>query len=259
VETDAAGESMQSTEAIKPRSFFSRLAGTYTAPGETFKELGRSPGVLMPIIVLVVISVLAAYYLTQKIDLSSLGAAQLESMVEQGRITKEQMEQQMALVSKFAGAQVIVVGAIGNLLIALVIAGVFKLISSFISTENRFKALFAVTMYAMIAVSIVQSVAMVLVLSIKNPGEITATGMSSILASNLGALLSGILGEDALPKFLVRLLSFVDIFAIWIIALLSIGYAAVSRKLKTSTVATWLVVLYAIIAVISAGLGSLIS
>jgi hypothetical protein len=213
----------------------------------------------MPIIVLVFISMLAAYYLTLKIDLSALGAAQLESMVEQGRITKEQMEQQLAMVSKFAGVQLIVVGAIGNLLITLAIAGVFKLISAFISADNRFKALFAVTLYALIAVSIVQSVAMVLVLSFKNPGEITATGMSSILASNLGALLSSILGEDTLPKFLVRLLSFVDIFAIWIIALLSIGYAAVSRKLKTSTVATWLVVLYGVIAVISAGLSSLIS
>ena len=259
METEAANGSMQPNEAIKPRSFFSRLGGVYTSPGEAFKEIGRSPGVFIPIIVLVLISVLAAYYLTLKIDLSALGAAQLESMVEQGRLTKEQMEQQMAVMSKFAGIQVIVVGAIGNLLIALAIAGVFKLISSFISAENRFKALFAVTLYSLIAVYIVQSVAMVLVLSFKNPADITATGMSSILASNLGALLSSVLGEDALPKFLMRLLSFVDIFAIWIIALLSIGYAAVSRKLKTSTVATWLVVLYGVIAVISAGLSSLIS
>ena len=88
MEPEVASESMQPIESIKPRSFFSRLGGVYTSPGETFKELGRSPGVLMPIIVLVFISVLAAYYLTLKIDLSAMGAAQFESMVEQGMLPK---------------------------------------------------------------------------------------------------------------------------------------------------------------------------
>jgi hypothetical protein len=48
----------------------------------------------------------------------------------------------------------------------------------------------------------------------------------------------------------MKLLEYVDVFAIWTIALLSIGYSAVSRKLKTSTAAIWLVGAYAIIAII---------
>jgi hypothetical protein len=248
---------MQPAEEVKPRSFLNRLGGVYSSPGEAFKEIGRSPGIWVPIMVLVAISLLAAYYMTLKIDVGSLATEQLQRAVEQGNMSKEQMEQQMAVISKFAGMQIIVFGAIGNLLVALAIAGVFKLISSLISAENRFKAVFAVTVYTLIAVSIVQSAAMILVLVFKDPGDITATGISSILASNLGALLSSLLGEDALPKFLMRLLSFADIFAIWMIALLSIGYAAVSHKPKTSTVATWLVALYVIIAFIGAGLGSL--
>jgi hypothetical protein len=105
----------------------------------------------------------------------------------------------------------------------------------------------------------VQSILLVAVMSFKSPADLTGTDIRTILASNLGALLSNLLGDDALPKFLMRLLGWVDIFAIWIIALLSIGYSAVSRKLKTSTAATWLGSLYGIIALIGAAVGGLFS
>lgn len=148
---------------------------------------------------------------------------------------------------------------ISNLLVALIIAAVFKLISAVISAENRFKAIFSVTIYAMIAVSIVQSILLIVVLFFKSPGAVSITSTSSVLASNLGALLSAVLGEDGLPKYVLRLARWIDIFSIWMIALLSIGYSAVSRKLKTSTAATWLGCLYAIVAVIGSALGSLFS
>ena len=88
--------------AIKPRSFFSRLGGAYTSPGgEAFERNRPLSGCLdadhcydghqrarcvLP-------------DLKDRLD----GAAQLESMVEQGTLTKRQMEQQMAVISRFAG------------------------------------------------------------------------------------------------------------------------------------------------------------
>ena len=106
-----------------------------------------------------------------------------------------------------AGIEYFVKGAIGNLLITLAIAGVFKLISSLISTENRFKALFAVTLYSMIAVSIVQSVAMVLVIISRIQGDHGHRDeFNSSLKSGISALQAFVKGEDALPKFLMRLL-----------------------------------------------------
>jgi hypothetical protein len=83
------------------------------------------------------------------------------------------------------------------------------------------------------------------------------SNINSLVASNLGAVFAGILGEDALPKFFMRLAGYVDLFAIWIIALLAIGYSAVSRKLKTSTAAIWIAGVYAVIAVIGAAASSM--
>jgi hypothetical protein len=141
--------------------------------------------------------------------------------------------------------------------LSLIIAAAFKLIAVVISAENRFKAVFAVTSYTVIAVSIIQSVLLILVVQVKGQGELDISNLNSILASNLGALISSILGEDALPKFLMRLAGWVDIFAIWRLALLSIGYAAVSRKLKTATAATWLTAVYLVIALIASAIGPL--
>jgi hypothetical protein len=61
-----------------------------------------------------------------------------------------------------------------------------------------------------------------------------------------------LVGKDGLPKFIMALARWIDLFAIWMISLLAIGYAAVTRKLKTSTAAFAIGGLYAAAALIAA-------
>ena len=251
MESNVARESM-SEESPRPKNFFSRLEGVYFSPKEAFQEIGGSPRVLVPIIVFIAIGLLSGYYLTTKVDFQAMAAAQMEQRVQQGQVSPEQMEQQMAVVSKFMGLSVIIGAGISSPIICLIIAGFIKLISTFTGAENRYKALLAVCLYTMIAVSIVSTILMIVILYFKRPGEITATSINSVVASNLGAVLESILGENVLPKFFMAVARGIDIFNIWIIALLAIGSSAVSKKLKTSTAATWLVGTYAIIVIIGA-------
>ena len=102
MESNTTQESMPE-ESPKPKNFFSRLEGVYFSPKTAFQEIGRSPGVLVPIIVLIVISMLGGYYLTTKVDLQSAVVAQMEQRVQQGQITQEQMDQQLAMTSKISG------------------------------------------------------------------------------------------------------------------------------------------------------------
>jgi hypothetical protein len=162
----------------------------------------------------------------------------------------------MAVITKFLKVFTVVSTGVGTLLTALIVAGVFRLISRLAGVENSFKAIFCVTAYVMLAVSIVSFSLLALVASFKDPGELTYSNMRSLVASNLGSVLDSLFGEDVLPKFFMKLFQYVDIFVIWYIALLSIGYSAVSRKLKTATVATWFSILYGIIAVIGAAWAS---
>jgi uncharacterized membrane protein YidH (DUF202 family) len=245
-------------EAPPPaRNFFSRLGGVYTAPREAFTEIGRAPRLLVPIIVAVILGLGSTWYITRKVDLQAAMEAQLEDAVAQGRITAEQMEQQLALMSNVVGKGTVVMGGVSTLLLCLVIAGFMKLFSLFAGAENRFRPLLAVSLYTTIAVSIVTTVLMAVVLQFKQPGEVTATDLRSVITSNLGSLLEGVLEPGALPKFVMGLARGIDIFNIWMIALLAIGAAAVSRKLKTSTAALWLGCAYAVIIAVTAAIGSI--
>jgi hypothetical protein len=258
MEPESAQESLSEKEALsKPRSFFSRIGGVYASPRDAFGEIGRAPRVFVPMIILIIIGLLVGFYLVRNLDLESMLASQLESAVQQGRITQPQMDQQLAMLSKFAGIQLIVGSMISSLLLALVIAGYAKLVNAFSGGESRFKPLLSVTLYVLIAISVIQSGLTILIMQLKGPGEVDLAHIGSVVASSLGAILTSIMGDDALPKFVISLANAVDAFAIWKIVLLAIGYSVVSKKLKTGTAASWLVLGYAIYAVTAAAVSSM--
>ena len=262
VEPESVHQSELQAEEIKPQSFLNRLQGTYFSPRETFEDVGRAPRILVPIVVLVIISLLGTFFIFSGVDIESLMISQLENAVDQGRITQEQMDQQLSMMSRFSGVIkifLIVIGAVSSIIVTLILAGYAKLFSAITGAVNGFKALLSVSLYVMIAISIVQSVLLIIIIQIKGTGELNLNNINSILATNLGAILAGFLGNDALPTFIMKLFESVEIFAIWTIVLLSIGYAAVSKKMKKNTPAVWLVGGYVIIAVIRAAAASIMS
>jgi hypothetical protein len=255
VTTESYSETTQDIEPVKPANYFSVLGNIFFSPGKAFKEVGRSPLLLWPIIGLIIVGLLGGYVSSRLLDISSILTSQVDTAVAQGRMTQQQADQAMdsinaSPIAKWAGYATVVTTPLGMLLMALVIAGVFKLISLFVSAENGFRGVFSATIFAMTPYYIVYYGLFAIIASFKDTSGLSATDLRSFIGSNLGALL----GKDALPKFFMHMASFIDIFAIWEIALLSIGYAAVSKKLKTSTAAVWLSMLYLLIAiVVSAG------
>jgi hypothetical protein len=252
VEPENTQEPMPETEAIQPKSFLSRLGGVYLSPKSAFQEIGSSPRVLVPIIVMIIAGALMGFYLIKTVDVQAAVLPQLEKLVQQGRMTKQQMEQALPQTEKFAVALVLVSSIVGGVAVSLIIAGFAKLFSIFAGAKSRFKALLSVTCYTMFAISIIQSILIVLVLHFKGSADVDINNLNSVVASNLGAVLESLLGEDVLPKFVMGLLASVDVFAIWLIALLAMGYSTVSQKLKTTTAAIWLTAAYLVIAVIGA-------
>jgi hypothetical protein len=263
VETQNASESIQPEEVIMPRSFFSRLGGVYASPSATFQDVGRSAGILLPMIALIIIGMISTYLITLKVDLRAMQAMVIEQamdqQVAQGNMTRQQADQARERTAGIAAGPVVtmIFAGLTVVLLALIIAAVAKLISStFLGAENSFKSLFSVTLYVSVAVGIVHTVLFLLILYFKNPADLSISNINSLVASSLGSLLTGILGEDALPRYLAKLLGWVDIFSIWKIALLAIGYSAVSHKLKTARAATWITVIYVVIALIAAAIPS---
>jgi len=241
----------------KPQGFFARLIGVLFSPGETFVEIVRAPRVIAPIIAAIVLGLVVSFAMTRRLDFQAMYSQLFEQAVAQGRMQQEQAEQQAKTMARFGPVQFLVFGSLGSLLSALIVAGIFKGVSAVMGKDNSFKALFAVTLYTFLAVGIISSLVFVISLYLKDPSEITFQNLGNLVASNLGAVLALALGADGLPRFVMGLAQRVDVFSIWIIVLLSIGYAAATPRLKTSTAATWLVVLYVVYALIAAAFGTL--
>lgn len=233
-------------------NFFTRLIGVYFSPGETFKEIGRNPSFIVPLLTLMLIGGIGAYALIDRVTVPKFFGQGLEQAVANGQRTQEQADQQLEMMTKNATwikVSFFGTGLIQWALIPLAIAGIFKLISMVMGKENEYKPLFAVTVYAMLAIALLSTLVFVITLYLKPVDEID---VQSLGTTNLGALLEMLLGKDGLPKFIMSLARWIDIFAIWMIALLAIGYAAVTRKLKTSTAAFALGGLYGAAALIGA-------
>lgn len=256
MEPQAGNESMSGAEeTVKPKNLFSRLIGVSTAPRATFEEIGRAPTIIGPIVVFMLVSFLLTLYLSLSGAAAAIGGAQLQALADRGLLSQEQLQQQLVVLQNPSVGRMMI-GPILSLLGPLIVAAYAKLFTTFVSAENTFKKIFSAALFAWIPVSIAKGALIVLILTIKGP-ENAASG--SLVASSLGDVLSAVLGQDALPGYLMRLLGYVELFNIWMIALMAIGFSAVSRKLKTSTAATWLIGAYAVYALIAAAASGLLS
>lgn len=236
-------ETTMATEPA-PGNFFSRIFGLYFSPGETFKDIGRTSPVLVPMILLAVVIAAAVFVTLRRVDMETMLHKQFDPMVERGWMPQdradEMIKQTLANPTR-TYVQGAVQAAVMTIIIALAIAGIFKLVSLVFGTENTYKSLLSVTLFTSIATAIVSLVITTIVVYLQSPTDIDP---QNPVGSNLGAVLSIFLGKDSLPGFVRAFATFIDIFAIWKIALLAIGYAAVSKRLKTASAAMWLSVLY---------------
>jgi len=233
-----------------PQNFFNRLVGVWFSPGATFTEIGRAPRILLPVLLVMILTSLASYIVTNRIGYEKMVRRQIEAMAAKGFIPQDKVEEIVnqsvtgpaATRGKIQG---MVTPPLAALVIMLITAGLLKLFTLIVGAETTFKRLLAVTAYTSLALGLIKIVLTVLVFYIKDPDEID---MFNPIGSNLGAIL--VLTGAGLSKYLTALASWIDIFVIWQIALLSIGTAAVSKKMKTSTVAVFISILFALAALI---------
>jgi Yip1 domain len=235
-----------------PQSFFNRLIGVYCSPGATFQEIGRAPRLLLPVIVLLLFSVVASYTVLSRVpeEVSMMAMEQqVQQQVDSGRISQEQADQQKEQMRKgvtFFRSLAPFIAAVFSLVLALFFAGMVKLASLIFGIENDFKPLFTVAVYSILAVSILSSILFVILVFIKPADEFD---WENPIPSNLAAFLS-LVGITGVPKFIKVFLSYADVFTIWRLILLAIGFAVVSKKLKTSTAGIWLAIVMILIALV---------
>jgi len=202
-----------------------RIFGVLFSPKKTFEDIVRKPSWIAPILVSTVLSIIAVVVLNQRVNWREYIAQQLEKSPRSAQLSADQKQQQVEVGAKFTVAIVYVAGVIVPICFALVVGlvmmGAYNLLAG---AGARFATSFAIVAHAGM-VGIVSTPIFLLVLFLKPYGTIDP---DNPVVTNLGALL-----PDESAKWLVTLCKSLDIFTIWLLILIAIGFSAVNpKKLK---------------------------
>ena len=229
----------ETTGAAAPQSnesAFARLVGVLFSPDETFASIARRPDWLVPLLLFVLLAVAAGVAVAQHVDFATTMREQIEERA-QGKLTSDQIDQQVRISA--AVAKVVAYCApVFSIVIFVIVAAVMMLVYRMIGGEGGFRQYWSVTLYAWVPRTI-QGIIMTIILFGRS-APATAADLPTLVRSNLAFLVDA---HD--HKVLFALLSSFDLFAIWSLVLMAIGFAYVSRfsKAKSATVlgTTWLI------------------
>lgn len=201
-------ESVKSSAAAVPQSqsVLGRIFGIFTSPRETMDGIVARPSWIVPLVILVVAVGISSYLLKDLIVDQAL-----EGMAQEGKMTQEQMDATIPFIEK----STLFAPLIFMPVMYLLLAGVFMFVGNVIlGGETKFKIPFSVVCWSGI-VSLLSSIVNIpLMLS---RGDMTSPTSLAFLG-----------GEDkGSPIFF--LLSQLDLFYFWWLAVLGIGFAAVYK------------------------------
>jgi hypothetical protein len=224
---------MATTTAVPPAasepqsqmSALSRVFGVLFSPQKTFEDIVRKPGWVVPIALVTLLSIAVSFGLNQRVNWREFIGQQIEKSPQGSQLSAEQKEQRIEASAKITPIFTYAIGVLGPIIGALVISlimwGAYSLLGG-ISTN--FGTAMAITSHAFMT-GLISSPLFLLVIYLKAPGTID---LENPVATNLAAVL-----PDDSAKWLVALCKSFDVFTIWTLILLAIGFAVINpKKLK---------------------------
>jgi hypothetical protein len=214
--------------AAEPQAAISpigRIFGVLFSPKPTFEDIARKPSWILPVILTTVLSIIAVIALNQRMNWREYISDQLEKNPKAAQMSAEQKEKQADISAKFTVYIVYAVGTLAPVVMAVLIGailmGAYNLLGG---AGASFSQSIAIAAHSGL-VGLISTPIFLLVLFLRPAGTIDP---ENPVVTNLAAFLP----EDS-AKWLVALCKSLDIFTIWTLILIAIGFAAVNpRKLK---------------------------
>ena len=210
--------------AISP---FGRVLGVLFSPKATFADIARKPSWLLPVLIATILGIASTVVLNQRINWRDYIVQQLEKSPRAAQLSTDQKQQQAEISAKVTVYFVYAVGVVGSVLFALIVGAVMMLAYNVLAGAGAtFSQSFGIAAHTLL-IGIVSTPIFLLVLLLRPPGTLDP---DNPVATNVAAFL-----PEESAKWLVALCKSIDIFTIWTLILLAIGFAAVNpRKLKGS-------------------------
>jgi len=204
--------------------FFQNLIDVYFSPREAFTRIVRNPSFLLPLAGYILLVLGFTGIWMQKMDAREFMKTQLE---ESGQWDKIPAEQREAILERAPG-QMKIFGWIGPvvatpvmlLLTAAVLLFIYRF---FYSSEAVFRQAFSIVTWTFFAVALVTTPLLLLVFQLKGDWNVNP---QEAIQANLALLLD----KSTAAKPLWALLSSIDLFSLWMVFLLAVGFGVASRK-----------------------------
>lgn len=228
--------SVATPEVQPPLSEAARLINTFIAPSKTFTDIRRNASWWVPWLLMSVLSIGFMFTVGQKIGYDDLarnviehsrGAEQFDSL------SAEQQQQRIQMTAKFmkiAGYA----SPVSLLLVAVIIAAVLMGMFNFgAGAEVGFKQSLAIVWYAWLP-GILSSVLAVIsiIIGAANDSFRESFNLQNPVATNPAYFM-----DATQHKFLYGMASALDVFVIWTIILMGIGFSSVSKVKKGAAIA----------------------
>ena len=245
--SDPAATPQPSTtaEVVPATNGLKRVAGVLFAPVETFRAIAARPDILVPVAVIVIISILSSIIIAPRVDFET---AMREQFAQAGRnMSQEDMDRAVRFSTAIAKAMIYVAPLL-NMIFFAAVAGILLLAFRLFGGEGNFKQAFSVTLYSWMPMMIA-AIAMLAILIAR--GNVGAEELNSLVMSNLGFLVD--MKENPV---VYALLSSIDVFSFWTLALFVIGFSFLSGLSRGKSAAIVLT-LWVVMIVIKVGFAAM--
>jgi hypothetical protein len=208
--------------AEKPPNEFSRVIGVYLDPRETFRDVSARPRWWVPMIVISLCSLVFIYCFSQRVGWDRMIRQTLESSTRMQNLPPEQRERAIEMGARFAPISGYATAVVGRPLSILICAGIFLLVFNvFLGAKITFQQGMAVTAYSFLTLAL-SSILSTVTLFLKSPEDFD---IRNPLAFNLGFFLS----DDSASKAMIALANSIDLFSLWTLAVLAIGFSVCAK------------------------------
>lgn len=215
----------------------SRAANIFLAPGETFEDINRKPTWVFPLLIILAFTLGVGFLLHTRVLTSEAferitREKMLEAFEKQGAAQppEEALQEQLKLI-KAINQFWYVTAILGVLILLPVVAGFYHVILLLFQAQTNFKRVFSVVTWSWMAQSVGSGIVGLITLLLRDPETIDPTNP---IATNVAAFLS----SKETPPTLYALAGSIDVFTIFFLILVSIGFSKIARKTSVGKAAT---------------------
>lgn len=212
---------MSSTDTTAPSppagSAIARIPGTFFSPVRTLESIARRPTWIAPLVLWTAVSIAFTALLGSRMD---YGPA-IREQLEKRNVPQERWDAIVESQSKFAATFGYAIGALAPAIVVLIVAAVYLGAFKAFGWDLRFKQSLGVTSHAFLPSVLGTLLALPVAFQ---RDRIDPRGLGDLVRSNLGFLVS----REEAPA-LYSLLSSIDVFSFWVMALLVLGFSASAR------------------------------